>query len=525
MWLRLAGRQAHALGESAAAVVQQAVSLAGRRGHAQVTPLHIASAMLLASPATAGILRAACARSQSHLLQHSALDLCLGVALGRLPLAKGVRAASAVAHDADRVEPAPSNAFVAALKRAQAQAHRGRTGGKVELEQLVISLLDDPSVDRVMRSAGLSSSQVRASVVSSEQLNRASSDVTPSPSPVPMKARAGGQASLSLQTVPEPHTPVVADVVPGGSECQANKAKSGSGQPAFLCGTMVDATTAILPPWLHRHKCTTYTSTTYCGTSLQANGACSRPKFTELTAQNLRILCDALEQRVPRHANIVPGISSTVLRCRSGVTRRRAGNKATTCLFFRGRDGSGKMAVALELARLVFGSYAKFTALQGSTDIPARTGKLAIKRQRSPHNGGDIGARLFEAIEENPHRVILIDEVDRLDSNSEILIKNAIAGGTMAGGCNGNVVGLEDVILVLSSDLCESASVASASSPRVKRRQNNEDKDDATDIEVRPRRRLCWDLNVCVVDGEEEEDNLADDEGFLNVVDGVFLFN
>ena len=42
---------------------------------------------------------------------------------------------------------------------------------------------------------------------------------------------------------------------------------------------------------------------------------------------------------------------------------------------------------------------------------------------------------------------------------------------------------------------------------------------------MRSRLRLCWDLNVCVVDGEEEEDNLADDEGFLNVVDGVFLFN
>ncbi|XBH96680.1 hypothetical protein VPH35_087018 [Triticum aestivum] len=518
MWLRLTGGQAHALGEEAAAVVRQAVSLAGRRGHAQVTPLHIASAMLVASPATAGILRAACARSQSLPMQHSALDLCLGMALGRLPLAKEARPASAVAHDADRVEPAPSNAFVAALKRAQ--AHRGRSGGKVELEQLVLSILDDPSVDRVMRSAGLASSQVRASVVSSEQLSRASSDVTPSPRSVPMKARAGGQASLSLQTVPELHPPVVADVVPDGSECQASKAKSGSGQPAFLWGTKVDATTAILPPWLHRHKCTTY-----CGTSRQANGAFSRPKFTELTAQNLRILCDALEQRVPRHANIVPGISSTVLRCRSGVTRRRAGNRPMTCLFFQGRDGGGKMAIALELARLVFGSYAEFTALQGNTDIPARTGKLTIKRKRSPDNGGDIGARLLEAIEENPHRVILIDGVDRLDRNSEILIKNAIAGGRMVGGCNGDVVGPEDAIVVLTSDLCDSTYVASASSPQVKRRQNNEDEDDVTDMEVSPRHRLCWDLNVCVVDGEEEEDNLADDEGFLNVVDGVFLFN
>ena len=38
--MRVAG--GHALGEEAVAVVRQAVSLAARRGHAQVTPLHIA---------------------------------------------------------------------------------------------------------------------------------------------------------------------------------------------------------------------------------------------------------------------------------------------------------------------------------------------------------------------------------------------------------------------------------------------------------------------------------------------------
>ncbi|XP_040242272.1 protein SMAX1-LIKE 3-like [Aegilops tauschii subsp. strangulata] len=321
--------------------------------------------------------------------------------------------------------------------------------------------------------------------------------------------------------VPKLQPSVVAHVVPDGSECQASKAKSGTAQPAFLCGTEV-----ILPPWLHRYKCTKYTSTTYCGASLQANSASCRPKFTELTAQNLKILCGALELRVPRHANIIPGISSTVLRCRSGVTRRRAGVWPTTWLLFRGRDSGGKTAVARELARLVFGSYAEFTTLQvqGNPDIPAQTGKLALKRQRSPDidgegNGGDVRARLFEAIVENPHRVILIDGVNRLDGDSEMRIKNAIAGGTIARGYNDDMVGLEDAIVVLSSDVCDSRSVASASSQRVKRRRNN------ADMEVRPRRGLYWDLNICAVDGEEEEDSLAHDEGVISVVDGVFLFN
>jgi hypothetical protein len=128
----------HSLGEEAIAVVRQAVSLAARRGHTQVTPLHIVTAML-SSPAPASILRAACIRSQSHPLQHNALDLCLDLALGGL--------AVTVAHHGG--DPAPSNAFVAALKRAQARPYwrTGGAGGKVKLEKLVVSVFDDPSVD------------------------------------------------------------------------------------------------------------------------------------------------------------------------------------------------------------------------------------------------------------------------------------------------------------------------------------------------------------------------------------------
>jgi ATP-dependent Clp protease ATP-binding subunit ClpA len=177
----------HALGEEAVGVVQQAVSLAGRRWHAQVTPLHIASAMLSAE-STAGVLRAACVRKQySHPVQHDVLELCLDIALDRLAVAR-----PASAYRGARVDPAPSNAFLAALKRAH--AHR-RQGEGVELEQLVLSILDDPSIDRVMRAAGFSSSRlVRGSVE-----NAVSSDQN--------SAMAGGQPSL--QTV---HRSVVAQL-------------------------------------------------------------------------------------------------------------------------------------------------------------------------------------------------------------------------------------------------------------------------------------------------------------------------
>ncbi|XWS43353.1 hypothetical protein CRYUN_Cryun16bG0095700 [Craigia yunnanensis] len=160
-----------ALTKEAANVVKQAVTLARRRGHAQVTPLHVANTMLSAST---GLFRTACIQSHSHPLQCRALELCFNVALNRLPASS-----SSPMLGGHSQYPSISNALVAAFKRAQAHQRRGSIENqqqpllavKIELEQLIISILDDPSVSRVMREAGFSSTQVKSNVeqaVSSE---------------------------------------------------------------------------------------------------------------------------------------------------------------------------------------------------------------------------------------------------------------------------------------------------------------------------------------------------------------------
>ncbi|XP_065855245.1 protein SMAX1-LIKE 3 [Euphorbia lathyris] len=150
----------------AASVVKQAVTLARRRGHAQVTPLHVANTMLSSST---GLLRTACLQSHSHPLQCKALELCFNVALNRLPASTSSPILSS--HHSHQF-PSISNALVAAFKRAQAHQRRGSIENqqqpllavKIELEQLIISILDDPSVSRVMREAGFSSTQVKSNV-------------------------------------------------------------------------------------------------------------------------------------------------------------------------------------------------------------------------------------------------------------------------------------------------------------------------------------------------------------------------
>ncbi|KAI3706054.1 hypothetical protein L1987_76307 [Smallanthus sonchifolius] len=156
----------HTLTPKAANVVKQALGLARRRGHAQVTPLHVASAML-ATPTS--LMRKACLQPNSHPLQCKALELCFNVALNRLPT---MQSSPMMLNPNQSHHPSLSNALVAAFKRAQAHQRRGSIENqqqpilalKVEIEQLIVSILDDPSVSRVMREAGFSSTQVKTNI-------------------------------------------------------------------------------------------------------------------------------------------------------------------------------------------------------------------------------------------------------------------------------------------------------------------------------------------------------------------------
>ncbi|XP_074573012.1 protein SUPPRESSOR OF MAX2 1-like [Curcuma longa] len=185
------------LTQEASRVLTESIAEAARRCHGQTTPLHVA-ATLLAAPA--GLLRQACIRSHpqsSHPLQCRALELCFSVALDRLPAANPGHAA----------EPPISNALMAALKRAQANQRRGcpeqqqqpLLAVKVELEQLLMSMLDDPSVSRVMREASFSSIAVKAAVEQSLSSSSSSAAAAAGPEPSVISLAAASPApSTSL---------------------------------------------------------------------------------------------------------------------------------------------------------------------------------------------------------------------------------------------------------------------------------------------------------------------------------------
>ncbi|CAJ1971021.1 unnamed protein product [Sphenostylis stenocarpa] len=151
------------LTEEAAKGLDDAVSVARRRGHAQTTSLHAVSAML---SHTSSALRDACARSRSAVhstrLQFRALELSLSVSLDR-----------SLSKSCGGDDPPVSNSLMAAIKRSQATQRRKPENFplqqpcsvKVDLHHLILSILDDPVVSRVFAEAGFWSSEIKLAIL------------------------------------------------------------------------------------------------------------------------------------------------------------------------------------------------------------------------------------------------------------------------------------------------------------------------------------------------------------------------
>nr|XP_010931080.2 LOW QUALITY PROTEIN: protein SMAX1-LIKE 3-like [Elaeis guineensis] len=249
------------------------------------------------------------------------------------------------------------------------------------------------------------------------------------------------------------------------------------------------------------------------------------PKFKELTAENLKTLCNALEKQVPWQKEIIPDIASTILQCRSRMMRRKeksrsAWPKEETWLFFQGGDTEGKEKIARELASIVFGSPSSFVSIGLSTFASTRsdsTDDLRNKRSRAEVSHSYL-ERFFEAIRENPHRVILMEDIEQVDYYSQVGIKTAIEKGRIQ-SYNGEEVGVVDAIIILSCESFDSRS--RVCSPPVKQKAESEEEKEESCEEIGA--CLCLDLNLCAGD-EDVEDCSFDGVGFLQLVDGTFFF-
>ncbi|KAL2549097.1 Double Clp-N motif-containing P-loop nucleoside triphosphate hydrolase superfamily protein [Forsythia ovata] len=246
-------------------------------------------------------------------------------------------------------------------------------------------------------------------------------------------------------------------------------------------------------------------------------------KFKEFNSENMNILCNSLEKKVPWQSDIIPDIASTILKCRSGlmttkIKKEHEEIREESWLFFLGIDSDGKERMAKELAKIIFGSQENFTEISLSKFSSAlrddSTEEISNKRARDEH-GGSYFDRFADAVRDNPGRVFFLEDVDQLDYHSRKGIKSAIENGSITLS-NGEIVPLKDAIIIFS---CENFSLESrACSPRTEQKNDKMEKVKEKDEDLK-QECVLLDLNIAT----EDEDSVFD-HGILDSVDKQVVF-
>uniref|UniRef100_A0A0E0G7U3 Clp R domain-containing protein n=1 Tax=Oryza nivara TaxID=4536 RepID=A0A0E0G7U3_ORYNI len=606
-----------ALTAEAAAVVKQAVSLARRRGNAQVTPLHVASAMLQAAGAAPapGLLRAACLRSHSHPLQCKALELCFNTnircrtghpsletlwGLHTLAVPAGSLALSLTCADADDDDSGAMAA--AAVNHQSAKGANGSTSPSP-----CLSLLDAAAAGGACSSGQLA---VMAAAVSGACCGGDCAAATKALLPQSVVFMPPSATTTTTTIPPWPHH--CRDQEPAAHMKKWMSAHGGS--PSRRTALNISST-AVSPcssvssyeqytrlhqpyqPWLVADDDDEAEETKHpyiagdggagrlvpaaakvvikSDDSSASNSSVEvewrRPRFKEVSAENLKVLCGALEKEVPWQKVIVPEIASTVLRCRSGMAAPAMARRSSSCssskehtwMLFLGGDADGKLRVARELASLVFGSSKSFVSIGGaanaspppssSSSSPARSSGFTEQPHRSKRPWAETTTTttttsgrdqdhleaLYDAVRDNPRRVILMERVDRADARCHDGIRDAIERGVVRSrGGGGEEAFLGDAIVVLS---CESLNPSSTTPAKKAKTEYSVEKLDQDGDDHHGKEAVaaaaspsCFDLNMSMDDddeaaeerctGEEEEAGHHHHQLLLKAVDRVLFF-
>ncbi|KAL5216647.1 hypothetical protein ABZP36_008048 [Zizania latifolia] len=631
-----------ALTAEAAAVVKQAVSLARRRGNAQVTPLHVASAMMAAP---AALLRAACLRSHSHPLQCKALELCFNVALNRLPASAAAVASSPLlgghghGHHHHYYPPSLSNALtkdkvpvdqVRDEDVAAGHAASQRRGGYYcSVEHVVTEVralacggvggvhgaiwlvgfgtyqtytkcrAGQPSLESLweLQTLAVPAGSLALSLTCAfndsalgavNQSMKANNDTDGRNRPASCWPLLGGGSHLmprccgdcsGAAATHDTKAPLPRSFVPSSSlpswlqhcrDQQESAHYTDLGKTwGSICGKPSQRMTLhfsapVSPassissyehghhqprhswlladldakhPWKPKREADEKVRSPDSGASNSSVEVERRSRFKELNAENLKLLCAALEKEVPWQKEIIPEVASSVLQCRSGIAKRRDKSRSTeakeeTWLFFLGGDADGKERVARELANLVFGSRKNFLSIKHGASSPSASGSSEEHRRKWPRTTSAASEcyleRLCAAVSENPHRVILVDDVEQADHCWQVNIKEAIDRGVIRSR-TGDEVGIGDAIVILSCESFEARSRAcSPMSKRMKTEKEEVNEEHTSDHVLKEieagASSSCFDLNLDMEQSDQADERNSGDVCLLTAVDRALFF-
>ena len=171
-------------------------------------------------------------------------------------------------------------------------------------------------------------------------------------------------------------------------------------------------------------------------------------KINETESEKLLSLEDTLHERVIGQKDAVNSISKAVRRARAGLKdpKRPIGS-----FIFLGPTGVGKTELAKQLALDMFGSKDSIIRLDMS-EYSDRTAVSKLIGTTAGYVGYDDNSNtLTERVRRNPYSIVLLDEIEKADSQVITLLLQVLDDGRLTDG-QGNTINFKNTVIIATSN-------------------------------------------------------------------------
>ncbi|HDR7795963.1 TPA: ATP-dependent Clp protease ATP-binding subunit [Bacillus luti] len=164
--------------------------------------------------------------------------------------------------------------------------------------------------------------------------------------------------------------------------------------------------------------------------------------------ERLKMIGERLKGRVIGQDEAVEAVSRAIRRNRAGFDE---GNRPIGSFLFVGPTGTGKTELAKQLASDMFGDKEAIIRLDMS-EYADRTAVSKLIGTTAGYVGYDDNSNtLTERVRRNPYSIVLLDEIEKADSQVLTLLLQVMDDGRLTDG-QGNVVNFKNTVIIATSN-------------------------------------------------------------------------
>ena len=169
------------------------------------------------------------------------------------------------------------------------------------------------------------------------------------------------------------------------------------------------------------------------------------PKSVSKTdTERLRSLSEDLRRVVFGQDNAIEQLSAAIKMARAGL---REPNKPIGCYLFAGPTGVGKTEVARQLASIMGVELHRFDM----SEYMERHSVSRLIGAPPGYVGFDQGGLLTDAVDQHPHSVLLLDEIEKAHPELFNILLQVMDNGTLTDS-NGKTVDFRNIVLIMTTN-------------------------------------------------------------------------